>query len=99
MKHEMAQVLRSSVAHAIIPIGDVRWKLYVFGVSRVSRDTFVQIALVGPRICTVTVRARGPIGNRLTARRVLAVVREWLLSDDQNDRAYLELPDLKEVAS
>ena len=99
MKHELAQVLRGSSAHATLMVGDVRWNLYVFGVSRVGGDMFVQIAVIGPRACTVTVRARAPIGNRLTARRVLAIVRQWVLSGDESDQAYLELSDLNEAAS
>ena len=99
MKHELAQVLRDTTAHATLVVGNSRWNLYVFGVSRVGADMFVQIALIGPRNCTLTVRAQAPIGKRLTARRVLAVVRDWVLSGDQSDQAYLELLDRDEIAS
>ena len=99
MKQELAHVLRTTSAHATMMVGDVRWNIYVFGVSRVGADMFVQMALIGPRNCTVTVRARAPLGNRATARRVLAVVRQWLVSEDAGDQAYLELSDLNELAS
>jgi hypothetical protein len=99
MKQELAHVLQGTAAHATVTVGDVEWNLYVFGVSRIGGDMFVQMAVTGPRNCTVTVRARAPIGNRLTARRVLAVVREWILADDGTNQAYLELPDLNEIAS
>ena len=99
MKQELAHILQGAAAHATVTVDDVRWKLYVFGVSRVGGDMFVQMAVIGPRKCTVTVRARAPIGNRLTARRVLAVVREWIIADDGSTQAFLELPDLKELAS
>ena len=99
MKQELAHILQGAVAHATVTVGDIRWSLYVFGVSRVGGDRFVQMAVNGPRNCTVTVRARAPIGNRLTARRVLAVVREWIIADDGSTHAYLELPDRNEIAS
>jgi hypothetical protein len=99
MKQELAHILQGAAAHATVTVGDVRWNLYVFGVSRVGGDMFVQMAVIGPRKCTVTVRARAPIGNSLTARRVLAVVREWIIADDGCTHAYLELPHLNEMAS
>jgi hypothetical protein len=87
------------MAHATLEIGSDRWKLYVFGVSRVGPDMFVQVAVIGPRICTVTVRARAPIGNRETARRVLAVVRDWMSTRADEHQAYLELEDVNQRAS
>ena len=99
MKQELGHVLRATSPHATLTVGDVRWSIYVFGVSRVGADTFVQMLLIGPRICTVTVRARAPLGNRATARRVLTVVRQWIVSEDSSDQAYLELSDLNETAS
>lgn len=99
MKHDLARILQGTVPHATMIVDDIRWNLYVFGVSRVGRDMFVQMALIGPRNCTLTVRARAPLGNRAAARRVLAVVRQWIVSDDCSDQAYLELSDLHEMAS
>lgn len=99
MKQELAHVLQTTSAHATMMVGETHWNIYVFGVSRVGADMFVQIALIGPRNCTVTVRARAPLGNTATARRVLAVIRQWLIADDANDQAYLELSDLNEIAS
>jgi hypothetical protein len=99
MKHELAQMLAGTTAHATVVVAGQPWRLYVFGVSRVGANTFVQIALIGTRNCTVTVRARGPIGNALAARRVLAVVRDWLQSGDADDQAYLDVSDVDEIAS
>lgn len=99
MKHELARIIGSSPAHATLTVGDIRWNIYVFGVSRIGGDMFVQMALSGPRDCTVTVRARAPIGNPATARRVLAVVREWILAGEFQDQAYLELENVRELAS
>jgi hypothetical protein len=99
MKHDLAAIVRSTPAHASLTVGSDRWQLYIFGVTRVGRDAFVQMALIGPRICTVTVRAPAPIGNPVTARRVLAVIHDWLLVHDDADQAYLELSDAAERAS
>lgn len=99
MKHELARMLTTSPAHATMIVGDIRWNLYVFGVSRIGHDMFVQMALIGPRNCTLTVRARAPIGNRATARQVLAVVREWIIAGDLRDQAYLELAEVESLKS
>jgi hypothetical protein len=93
MKHDLTSVLRDSVAHAVILTGDDRWRVFVYAVSRVGSDMFIQMAATGPRACTVTVRAPAPIGNQATARRVLAAVREWLAADDRRDQVYLETDD------
>lgn len=100
MKHELSHVVNSPAAHASLIVDSDRWDLYVFGVTPVGRDMFLQLALIGPRICTVTVRARAPIGNISTARGVLAVVRDWIESShDDADQAYLELAVVSELAS
>jgi hypothetical protein len=99
MKHDLSEIVKSTPAHASLTVGSDRWLLYIFGVTRVGRDTFMQLALIGPRVCTVTVRAPAPIGNPLTARRVLEVIRDWLLCHDDADQAYLELSDVEELAS
>lgn len=99
MKQDLSRILHGTPPHATMLVDDVRWNLYVFGVSRVGHDMFVQMALTGARNCTLTVRARAPLGNPATARRVLAVVRQWIVSDDCSDQAYLELSDLHEMAS
>jgi hypothetical protein len=99
MKQELSDLLSGMDAHATIDIGADRWKVYIFGVSRVAADVFLQVAVVGPRVCTLTVRARAPIGNRFTARRVIAGIRDWVLSGDEGTQAYLELHDANERAS
>ena len=92
-------MIAESPAHAVIDIGDTRWRLYVFGVSRVGPDLFIQVAMIGPRIRTATVRARAPIGNRATAHRVLTAVRDWMIrGSGDEDHAFLELCAPQEVA-
>jgi hypothetical protein len=79
--------------HATLSIGDDEWDLFVCGLTRVGRDTFVQLTLLGPRACTVTVRARALVQGT-TVRRILDAVCEWLLSGDRRDHTYLELPEI-----
>lgn len=98
MKQELADVIQRSASHATLEIGPDRWKLYVFGVSRVGPHMFVQVAIIGPTIRTATVRARAPIGNRETARRMIAAVREWIATRRNEDQAFLELSDLNDIA-
>jgi hypothetical protein len=98
MRQELTEVIQRSAPHATLDIGADRWRLYVFGVSRVGADMFVQVAVVGPSIHTVTVRARAPIGNRETARRVLATVRDWVVTRGDEDQAFLELTNATDVA-
>jgi hypothetical protein len=99
MTDELAAIVRASTAHASLSVGSTSWDLYLYGVTPVGRDIFLQVALLGPRVCTLTVRAPAPIGNVATARRVLAVVHDWIRSDDPSDQAYLELPHFTELAS
>jgi len=99
MKHELSELLRHSDAHATLVVRDVRWQLYIFGVTRVGPEMLVQIAAIGPSVCTVTVRARPPIGNRETARQVLAVVAHWMADRGDEDQAFLELDDVHKIAS
>ncbi|HEY7290613.1 MAG TPA: hypothetical protein VH583_12330 [Vicinamibacterales bacterium] len=90
MKHDLSNIVRTP-AHASLTVGDDQWKLYIYGLTRVGADVFLQIALIGPRVCTMTVRAPAPIGNPTTARRVLAGVHDWLESHESADQGYVEL--------
>jgi hypothetical protein len=99
MKDELAAMVGTSPPHASLSVGSDSWDLYVFGVSSVGRDMFLQIAAVGPRVCTLTVRAPAPIGNVATARRILAIVHDWIITNGDSDQAYLELPQIAELAS
>ena len=99
MKDELAAMVGTAPPHASLSIGSESWDLYVFGVTPVGRDMFLQIAVVGPRVCTLTVRAPAPVGNVTTARRILAIVHDWILANGDSDQAYLELPRIAELAS
>ena len=84
--------LPPAVGHAALSIGSEHWDLFIFGITRVGRDAFIQLTLLGPRECTVTVRAPSGIVQAITVRQMLDLVSDWLLSGDCKAHAYLELP-------
>jgi hypothetical protein len=90
MHFDLEDQLRASIPHMSLPIGAERWDLYVFGVTRVHRDWFVQLAAVGPRSCTATVRVTSDGDRVRAAKQVLELVRVWLLDEDADGHAFLE---------
>ena len=82
-----------------IVVGSEVWDLYVFDVTRVRKDWWVQMAVVGPRVCTVTVRVDASAGRGAAAHHIIGLVREWLLQDEAGDRVFLEHPALEARAS
>ena len=90
MRRDLASELIASEQHLSLTVGGDTWNLYVFGVNRVNHDSFVQIALLGPRVCTVTVRADAAAAPGAKARQILEAIRGWLLSGDDRTHAFLE---------
>lgn len=99
MRIEVERQLRADHEPLSIVVGDDIWDLYVFGVTRVQRDWWVQIAVVGPRACTVTVRVDSAGGRAAAAREIIRLVSDWLQGADTSDHAYLEHPALEARAS
>jgi len=99
MRIEVERQLRTAHEPLSIIVGSDIWDLYVFGVTRVQRDWWVQIALVGPRSCTVTVRVDSARGRASAAHEIVKLVREWLLAGDVTDHAFLEHPGVEARAS
>jgi hypothetical protein len=99
MHIEVERELRVAHEPLALVVGDDVWDLYVFGVTRVHRDFWVQIAVVGPRSCTVTVRVDAANGRSVAAHEIVTLVRAWLLTDDGRDHAFLEHPSLEARAS
>jgi hypothetical protein len=83
---------------SIIVGGDI-WDLYVFGVTRVQRDWWVRMAVVGPRACTVTIRVDSSCGRAAAAHAIVSLVRNWLLEDELSEHAFLEHAPLEARAS
>ena len=63
MHFDVERQLRTTHEPLSIAVGSNIWDLYVFGVTRVQRDWWVQIVVVGPRACTVTVRVDSANGG------------------------------------
>jgi len=84
--------LPAAVGHAALSIGSDHWELFLFGVTRVGREAFIQLTLLGPRECTITVRAPSATVQSVTDGQILDVVSDWLLSGDVKPHVYLELP-------
>ena len=99
MHIEVERQLRTAQEPLSIVVGCDTWDLYVFGVTRVQRDWWVQIAVVGPRACTVTVRVDSAGGRAAAAREIVKLVKAWLREDGGCDHAFLEHPDLEARAS
>ena len=99
MHIEVDRQLRVAHEPLSIVVGDDLWDLYVFGVTRIQHDWWVQIAVVGPRSCTVTVRVDSAQGRGAAAHQIVKLISEWLLEDGINDHAFLEHPSLEARAS
>jgi hypothetical protein len=82
-----------------VMVGSEIWDLYVFGVTRVQQDWWVQMAVIGPRACTVTVRVDASRGRGVAAHDIIALVTDWLRQDGVGDRVFLEHPALEARAS
>jgi hypothetical protein len=82
-----------------IVVGDDIWDLYVCGVTRIQHDWWVQMAVVGPRACTVTVRVDSANGRGAAAHEIVTLVKTWLLEDESSDHAFLEKTTLEARAS
>jgi hypothetical protein len=93
LRVELAEYLMTSPPHVELEIGSSEWRLYVLGVSRIGSDSFVQMALDGPRFCTVTARLPTAHDPDAKARELVALVLQWLASGTLATQAFLESPD------
>jgi hypothetical protein len=99
MHIDVERQLRTTHEPLSIIVNDDTWDLYVFGVTRVQRDWWVQIAVVGPRACTITVRVAAANGRGAAAHEIIKLVSEWLRENDASDHAFLEHAPLEARAS
>ncbi len=99
MQIDVERQLRTTHEPLSVVVNDDIWDLYVYGVTRVQSDWWVQMAVVGPRACTVTVRVNSASGRAAAAHEILRLVTGWLLEDDLNDHAFLEYAALEARAS
>lgn len=96
MRWDLARELNAAERHTSIALGSDVWNLYMRGVVRISRDLFIQVAVLGPRVCTVTIRTRDVMVPGVTGQRLLDAIAEWLLSGGSGDHGYIELPEIVE---
>ena len=90
MRMDLAEQLSVSTPQIALTVGAETWRVYVFGVTRVARDLFFQLALVGTRFCTATVRIEAARDRHVAAREVIALLRGWLSSSDSATHIFLE---------
>ncbi len=95
----LEQGIGGAIPCGTLTTGRDRWNVYVRNVTRPAHDSFLELSVVGPRSCRVTVRARVGTSCAVTAQRVLAAVRGWLASGDPRDDAFLELPGIVQHAT
>jgi|SRR2546423_15080813 hypothetical protein len=94
MRWDFEGELNGSDTSPLLTIGSDEWRVHVLGVVRVQRDAFVQIAVLGRRVCMLTVRMRDAMVPGVTGVRLLDTVAEWLQSGDTRSDVYLELRDV-----
>jgi hypothetical protein len=98
VRTELSEQLIASSPHLTLEVDGSGWNLYVLGVSRIGGDSFVQLALVGPRFCTVTARVPAALDPDRKAREIFGLVLQWIGSNDRATQAFLESPDCVSVA-
>ncbi len=99
MDQDVEECVGGAIPCGTLTTGHDRWNVYVRSVTRPGLEWFIELAVVGPRLCRVTVRARVGTSCAVTAQRVLAAVRGWLVSGDPRDHAFLELPGIVQHAT
>lgn len=86
--------LNESRFHGTLIAGDHAWEVYFLDVSRVERDWIIECVVVGPRVNTVTIRCRSESSHGDAARRIMGTLRDWLVSGEGPETAYLEVAEL-----
>ncbi len=80
-------------------IGHEEHTVHFLDISRLDDSWLIDCAIDGPRRRHVTIRATADPHVGVTAQRVLGALRDWLLSNDEQEYAFLELPPALEPAS
>jgi hypothetical protein len=78
--------------HLSLPIDGDLWDIYISGVRRIGDDLFVQLTLVGLRICTITARIRAADDPDTKAKELIVLIVDWLSSERTATHAFLESP-------
>ncbi len=73
-----------------LTVGEDTWRMYIYGVTRVGHELFIQTALFGPRMCTAVVRVTARRTCRDTAREIVELITDWLSTGDRRSHVFLE---------
>jgi len=73
-----------------LPVDGDSWDIHIAGARRIGDDTFVQLTLIGPRICCVTARIRAADDPDAKAKELIVLVMNWLSSERSATHAFLE---------
>jgi hypothetical protein len=98
MREHVERQMLAAMPSGTLKAGPYAWRLYVLETRRVDRDWFMRLAAVGQRTHTIDVRVRADRCHSVTAERVLAAIRDWLLSGDVREDVFLELAGISEQA-
>ena len=93
MRVDLAEEMRDSPPHYSLTIDDITWRVYVYGVSRLSDSWLVQLALFGPAVRTAVIHVTARLGAAAAARDAMNLVGEWLRSGDPSPYRFLETPE------
>jgi hypothetical protein len=92
MRADLAEEMRDSPPHYVLTVDDETWRVYVYGVSRLSDSWLVQLALFGSAVRTAVIHVTARLGSEAAARDAVNLVREWLRSGDRSTYRFLEAP-------
>ena len=90
MQLDLAHELDRSTPCGTLVAGNDLWDVYVFGASRIGRDWYIQLALVGPQFRTVTAKVGTTRSGGEAARRVVRSLRAWLASSDDGSHGFID---------
>ena len=75
-------------------IAGEEWLFSIASVKRIGRELFLQIALQGPALCSLTVHLRDSVVLGVTAQKILNAACDWLLSRGEATHGYVDLADV-----
>jgi hypothetical protein len=82
---DMARPVTSALS-VPIKVGGATWRMHVHGAVCRNNRWIVDLVLVGPQTHTLSVSTVAGQEPEIAAQAVISVVREWLLSENQNEK-------------
>jgi hypothetical protein len=90
MQLNLARELERSIPCGTLTVWGRDWDVYVFGATRIERDWFLQLALVGPQVRTVTVRVGSAPDRAAAARYVVRELVGWLSAAGEHSELFID---------